>query len=288
MKLKSLAFFLCFLSLAYFHVAAQATERPLGILIQTKKRDLTQSQEFKKILKKYALGESRFYPSTSVYSFRTAPHRKHDVKALEQLCQTIQENFKDISVCEVSVPLRPGPEAFSSHLSPSSRTLAHQSDDLGPKSCDLFSLKQVMSAHPEFTSSLKRHQSPYWAQEYIGQDLLREEIIAKNVDTSPVSCIVKILDTDYQKHGESVSHLIAGPFLSSLFNTKPLDYVNLEESADYIQSFEREWANFQEGESCGRIMNNSIRWKSSDLIRQAVQGLSKTRHLARSRNRGRK
>ena len=80
----------------------------------------------------------------------------------------------------------------------------------------------------------------FWAQHYVGADLLREEIERAGVDTSDLGNLIGIWDSSERNHGEHVSNTIAGPHPSAIIPTDNyLQYRNLSarEDNDYVENY---------------------------------------------------
>ena len=65
----------------------------------------------------------------------------------------------------------------------------------------------------------RRRVDVFWAQHYVGADLLREEIERAGVDTGGLENIVHIWDSSRFGHGEYVSNIVAGPHPSAVIPT---------------------------------------------------------------------
>ena len=74
------------------------------------------------------------------------------------------------------------------------------------------------------------HLDAFWAQEYIGVDLLREELTSLN-DIEITNHIIRIVDSSDDKHGEYASHLIAGPSSSAIIpQSHSIPFDDMDES----------------------------------------------------------
>ena len=108
----------------------------------------------------------------------------------------------------------------------------------------------------------------FWAQHYIGADLLRHDLKKSTVTTADISRLVGVWDTEYQHHGEFVSELIAGPRPSAPI---PFDghinYIDLLagynqslKDPHYIDLFLKLFRNCYRQNNCPLYINSSMRW----------------------------
>ena len=77
------------------------------------------------------------------------------------------------------------------------------------------------------SSPFNKHKlHPFWAQEYTGVDLLREKLKQSPHSWKLPYNLVQSLDSLYERHGEKVCQLIAGPHLSAPIPLEqPLNYM---------------------------------------------------------------
>jgi hypothetical protein len=73
----------------------------------------------------------------------------------------------------------------------------------------------IIRPEPNFENGVKG-LSPYWAQEYTGADLLRQELLQNKTSLNPNDKLYEVFDTPEEGiHGELSSSLISSPYFSS-------------------------------------------------------------------------
>gem|GEM_PF-4036706 len=281
--MRKLLLFHFFLVSIFLNEVAYAAERQLGILVQVKKKEALNIKEFKDLISKNNLTPDKYYSTLKIQSFKFKKEQGIDLKSI---CQTIQKRFSDVLSCEINFKITPQ-SASSANTSSTNepndcespsplnkefeKTISETLSFSESKDCDLFHKKNPKFNIPDFDPGL----SPLWAQEYIGADLLKEEMVKRKIDTSNASSLLAVWDSSEGLHGEKVANLIAGPFASSLIaQPKTKDFVNLESTEDYIGSFEKEFVQCKGSSNCPRFINNSMRWLESDLIKKSIGKLS--------------
>lgn len=102
----------------------------------------------------------------------------------------------------------------------------------------------------------------YWAQEYTGNDLLRQQMKAMPVDA--LQSIVGVWDTDFIIHGEHVAHLIASEDNSALIPLRPgeiLKYQDLDLHGEYLEKHQQVIESCLRKNNCPHYINNSMGWR---------------------------
>lgn len=261
--------FYFFLGITIFTQTAVCNEKTFGILVQVKDQKVLQSKALKDLIQQNGLSDGEYYPSLKIKSFDSKTKKTQELKAL---CETITK-FSDVLSCELNLELKPQSEsACPSALSIVSSEFENDISRISNVfECDLFRKK---------IEELKDYQSPpglspFWAQEYIGSDLLKEEMSQKRIDTSRAAQILGVWDSSSQNHGEHVTNLIAGPFASSLIHLdRPLIYANLEQTSDYLKAYEKALRQCKKRSLCPGIINNSMYWRKSSQVAEVVKQLS--------------
>jgi hypothetical protein len=142
--------------------------------------------------------------------------------------------------------------------------------------CDLFNQNKVVSQDYNLTKGL----SPFWAQEYVGSDLLKQEMVEKKINTSNATTLLGVWDSSNNSHGELVGNLVAGPFASSLITSDlPPDYVNLHATENYFEAYEQALDQFNKNSHHPRFINNSMKWENSSLTSQVVKKLATEKNV---------
>jgi hypothetical protein len=103
----------------------------------------------------------------------------------------------------------------------------------------------------------KKGLSTYWAQEYVGADLVREKLISENLSPKP-SLVVA---WDEGRHGKLVSNLMVGPTNSALIPGRSIPFSELHQKKDYkyIDSYNR-LSGCLDTKDCPDYINNSMHW----------------------------
>ena len=121
-----------------------------------------------------------------------------------------------------------------------------------------------------------RKPERYWAQEYVGADLLREKLKARGIETKEVANLVAIWDSPFNDHGELVSHLIASPFSSaSVPLPEPLDYLDLRDEERFISESRRLSVDCIRGTPCPAYINHSMKWNTNKAVAGMASVMSK-------------
>ena len=102
----------------------------------------------------------------------------------------------------------------------------------------------------------------FWAQEYVGADLLRKKLKEISGMEEATKDLVQIWDTNDYFHGEYVSHIIAGPFPSAVIpQAHPIDVTALSGNIHKINDYEYLYRQCQNENSCPAYINISLYWK---------------------------
>ncbi|MCY4644911.1 MAG: S8 family serine peptidase [Bacteriovoracales bacterium] len=109
----------------------------------------------------------------------------------------------------------------------------------------------------------------FWAQEYVGADLLREELNrADKLSLEDISDFVQIWDTSLGHHGVQVGHILGGPYPSGVVpREESLEHLDLYGPEllphEYVEQYENFYDLCVEGQNCPSYVNNSMKWGSS-------------------------
>ena len=104
----------------------------------------------------------------------------------------------------------------------------------------------------------------FWAQHYVGADLLRQDIEKMEVDADTVRSLIGIWDTSQRNHGEYVSHLVAGPTPAAVI---PLDQALAYFKGDIFTAC-------LERSSCLPYINYSMEWLENYFLADMAFRLS--------------
>ena len=119
--------------------------------------------------------------------------------------------------------------------------------------------------------SLEDHS--FWAQQYVGADLLRSELKKLTYNQSDLTEILTLWDSSENGHGEFVSQIIAGPFPSAVIPLEaPLEFYKFKSGnnfGNYIRSqvFYRECL---QNQNCPVYINHSLEWSNNENISRQV------------------
>ena len=105
----------------------------------------------------------------------------------------------------------------------------------------------------------------FWAQHYVGADLLREELKQQNIRNDDLYSLVGIWDAPYKNHGEYVSQIIAGPRASAV--------IPINDPLPFQMPFQR-MINLFRREDYPSYINYSMRW---DLTMSPITSYLSTR-----------
>ena len=107
----------------------------------------------------------------------------------------------------------------------------------------------------------------FWAQEYVGADLLREMLEERDIKTEEVARLVAIWDSPSKDHGEHVSHLIASPYPSAAIPLpEPLDYLDVGNEWLFVAEFRKLIVGCITGIPCPAYINHSMRWNGDGAV----------------------
>ena len=110
----------------------------------------------------------------------------------------------------------------------------------------------------------------FWAQEYVGADLLRKRLEEAEGIKEATSDLVQIWDGNNNRHGEYASNIIAGPFPSAVIpQPNPIDVTEASKitganAYEYLYRYDYEYLYKQcrrEG-NCPHYISNSMNWGS--------------------------
>lgn len=138
--------------------------------------------------------------------------------------------------------------------------------------CQLF---EAGSSAPHRNTQLTK----FWAQEYTGADLVRNEM--KKLDLELDDNLIAVWDsmlTDRNKHGERVAQLIIGPYKSALIpSPKSVQYKDVEFERGIMEpadKFIKLFRDCQNRDDCPQFINNSMSWLGSKDIQNIVEEIA--------------
>jgi hypothetical protein len=105
--------------------------------------------------------------------------------------------------------------------------------------------------------------STYWAQEYVGADLVRERLIAENLSPKPGLIVAwDNADNDNdESHGTLVSNLMIGPTKSALIPGPSIPFSPLYQNKNYKYAASyNQLSGCLEAKNCPSYINNSMHW----------------------------
>ena len=125
----------------------------------------------------------------------------------------------------------------------------------------------------------RENLTKFWAQEYTGADLVREELQA--MDLKIKDNLLEVWDSkldDPNKHGERVAQLIIGPYQSALIpREESVRYKDVEHERGQMEPADKFVKLFNECRlrgSCPNFINNSMSWLRDNGIKNAVSKIS--------------
>ena len=241
-----------------------------GILLKTKKISDVNDEKIKQLLDQYHLKKKSYFKSIEAFHFvfKDKSKKSNDTQ-LNNLCIDLLKNPKVVH-CELDYK-------FSLN--------EVECEVCVGVTCSQEELQSVVSSGNEIHSSVNcrffkddnpKHKvnglTKFWAQEYTGADLVREDL--KQINLSQLQNLVGVLDSSGDKHGEYVSELIASSRASGLIplsNNKTLSYESLEGVGVYIARYERELKKCQRNTDCPHYVNNSMGWGKSEFITKTIR-----------------
>ena len=113
----------------------------------------------------------------------------------------------------------------------------------------------------------------FWAQHYVGADLLREEIERAKVNTDTLDDLIGIWDSPREKHGEYISNIIAGPHPSAVIPADgPLKYSNFVSIFYQMKNHTRYYGKECPKKTCPAYINNAMDWDENPSIYNVLTG----------------
>lgn len=243
-----------------------------GILFKADTSSFSKDPKFKTLIKKHNLQKKKYFKSLSVYQYASINNSTEN--ELKSLCKDLL-TISEIEHCELDYKLKADDKDCETcerdliNVKPLEEILSDSQ-----KVTEKFNCKYFNKERPSHNVS---GLTKFWAQEYTGADLVREEL--KSVDTSKVFDLVGVWDSDVVKHGEHVSNLIASSKSSAIIpisDQKKLNYEKLESVGSYLDGYEKLVEKCLRENSCPQYLNNSMGWKGSELIASAVDKLTNT------------
>ena len=114
----------------------------------------------------------------------------------------------------------------------------------------------------------------FWAQEYVGADLLRKKLEETDGIKEVTSDLVQIWDSNKNRHGEYVSHIIAGPFPSAVIpQPYPIDVTEIP-NINGTNGYEYLYEQCQRENNCPAYINNSMHW-IDPMIKEVFYAMNK-------------
>ena len=229
-----------------------------GILIYVKKahvQELRNNHQFTKIKKFYSLKEKKYYSIAEILSLE-APHKSESPELLSA-CKEIKK-IRFVISCELNVKITPESKEDDECL----ETLALPTI---PLSNGLYAVLKKLCPYPPLVDEGEEWDI-FWAQNYTGADLLREEIKKLDTPFHPAS-IIGVWDIPIAKHEEHVSQIIAGPKSSAVIpSSSPIVPVEIQRRGHYIEAYESFVRNCREQNHCPIYINNSTAWWANPVL----------------------
>ena len=221
-----------------------------GILIYVEKdnvQELRNNHQFTKIKKFYSLKEKKYYSIAEILSLE-APHKSESPELLNA-CKEIKK-IRFVISCELNVKITPESKEDDECLEPLALPTI-------PLSNGHSAVLKKLCPYPPLVEG--EEWDIFWAQNYTGADLLREEIKKLDTPFHPAS-IIGVWDGS-SKHGEHVSQIIAGPKSSAVIpSSNPIIPVETYYTEDYIEAYQSFVQNCREQNHCPIYINNSMKW----------------------------
>ena len=103
----------------------------------------------------------------------------------------------------------------------------------------------------------------FWAQEYVGADLLRKRLSEVDGIEKITHDLVQVWDENKYLHGEYVSQIIAGPFPSAVIpQTQPIAVTKIPD-INSVNGYEYLYRQCRNDNNCPAYINNSVSWRHS-------------------------
>ena len=116
--------------------------------------------------------------------------------------------------------------------------------------------------------------SAFWAQQYVGADLLRTMLEEFTYNRDDIAKLVGLWDSSEKGHGEFVSQIIAGPFPSAVIPLEtPLEFYKFK-SGNRFGNYIRSQAFYKEclrNQNCPLYINHSQDWLNENISRQVLK-----------------
>ena len=117
----------------------------------------------------------------------------------------------------------------------------------------------------------------FWAQHYVGADLLRKELEQLSISKAQLTGIIGIWDTPKRLHGEKVSGLVAGPKPSAIIPYDGhLSYLKFENQTkeDHLKDYQTFFNHCHKKRNCPVYVNSSLRWPSYPSMTSLISLMS--------------
>lgn len=265
-------FFLVFILLTSFATWAQKNQdkshEAYGVLVKVENYKTIENAKLLNLLRKYKLKRKDYYKSFKIFNLNSK--NKTDDKLLKSACAEILK-VSGVKKCELDYKLKPNYECEPCV----GVTCGQQAlDDQLNTSNEISNKIGCILVEKEFVKTLPG-LSKFWAQEYTGADLVREELI--QYDTSKINDLIGVWDTNKDEHGEHVSNLIASSKRSALIPLKSpeqIQHIDLKRAGSYFETYEKNRQQCELRNKCPHYFNNSMSWFGTGLIREAVNELT--------------
>ena len=222
-----------------------------GILIYVEKdnvQELRNNHQFTKIKKFYSLKEKKYYSIAEILSLE-APHKSESPELLSA-CKEIKK-IRFVISCELNVKITPESKEDDECLEPLALPTI-------PFDSGHYAVLEKLCPYPPLVEG--EEWDIFWAQNYTGADLLREEIKKLDTPFHPAS-IIGVWDKPIDKHNEYVSQIIAGPKSSAVIpSSSPIIPVEIQRRGHYIEAYESFVRNCREQNHCPIYINTSMTW----------------------------
>ena len=113
------------------------------------------------------------------------------------------------------------------------------------------------------------HWDVFWAQHFVGADLLRKELEKAPISDIDPASVYAIWDESRDKHGEYTSQIVGGPRSSAIIPLEAPQPYHFISSYDHFiahyDSFKSVYDQCRQNNTCPIYVNNSMQWNSEKI-----------------------